>query len=120
MKFSKVLSLAPCGLLSFLIAFSGWAADYPTPKEGSWTVRDFQFHTGETLPELHLNYITLGDPAGYCFCTARAAPERIFSVTISPANYSAPDSLLTPSDTSSSFRTPSGRVNHRSRPMVCE
>jgi len=64
MKFSKVLSLAPCGLLSFLIAFSGWAADYPTPKEGSWTVRDFQFHTGETLPELHLNYITLGDPAG--------------------------------------------------------
>ena len=64
MKLSKVLSLASCGLLSFLIAFSVWAADYPAPKEGSWTVRDFQFHTGETLPELRLNYITLGDPAG--------------------------------------------------------
>jgi homoserine O-acetyltransferase len=64
MKLTKGLSLVPCGLLAFLIAFSGWAADYPAPKEGSWTVRDFRFHTGEVLPELRLSYLTVGDPSG--------------------------------------------------------
>ncbi|PVE05577.1 alpha/beta fold hydrolase [Limnohabitans sp. Rim28] len=33
-----------------------------TPKSGSWIVKDFKFHTGEVLPELRLNYTTLGDP----------------------------------------------------------
>ncbi|MBM2805885.1 MAG: hypothetical protein HW419_3778, partial [Deltaproteobacteria bacterium] len=64
MKFTKVSSLVACGLFSFLIAFSVWAADYPAPKEGSWTVRDFRFHTGEVLPELRLSYSTVGDPSG--------------------------------------------------------
>jgi hypothetical protein len=64
MKFSKVLSLAPCGLLTFLIAFSTWAADYPTPKESNWVLRDFRFNTGEVLPELKLSYFTIGDPSG--------------------------------------------------------
>lgn len=40
------------------------AADYPTPKEGDWIVRDFRFHTGETLPELRLHYTTIGAPTG--------------------------------------------------------
>lgn len=34
------------------------------PKEGSWVVRDFRFHTGEVLPELRLHYTTLGAPTG--------------------------------------------------------
>lgn len=34
----------------------------PQPREGSWVVRDFRFHTGEVLPELRLAYTTLGDP----------------------------------------------------------
>ena len=34
----------------------------PAPQSGSWTVKDFRFHTGETLPELKLAYTTLGDP----------------------------------------------------------
>ena len=33
-----------------------------TPQSGSWIVKDFKFHTGEVLPELRLNYTTLGDP----------------------------------------------------------
>ena len=33
-----------------------------TPQSGSWLVKDFKFHTGEVLPELRLNYTTLGDP----------------------------------------------------------
>ena len=40
------------------------AADYPAPKEGSWTARDFRFHTGETLPEVKLAYRTVGEPTG--------------------------------------------------------
>jgi homoserine O-acetyltransferase len=40
------------------------AADYPAPVEGDWLVRDFRFHTGETLPELRLHYITVGARTG--------------------------------------------------------
>jgi homoserine O-acetyltransferase/O-succinyltransferase len=45
-------------------AFASTAADFPAPKEGSWVVKDFRFHTGETLPELRLNYTTVGNPSG--------------------------------------------------------
>ena len=40
------------------------AAEYPAPVDGSWVVRDFNFHTGEVLPELRLDYTTIGDPKG--------------------------------------------------------
>jgi homoserine O-acetyltransferase len=64
MKLTRVLSLVACSLVSFLIAFSSWAADYPSPKEGDWVLRDFRFHTGEVLPELRLHYVTVGAPTG--------------------------------------------------------
>ena len=54
-------------VISALIVFSigaAVAADYPTPKEASWIVRDFRFHTGETLAELRLGYTTVGSPSG--------------------------------------------------------
>jgi homoserine O-acetyltransferase/O-succinyltransferase len=47
-----------------LTALPVQAADYPTPKESSWVVRDFRFHTGEVLPELRLHYTTVGAPTG--------------------------------------------------------
>jgi homoserine O-acetyltransferase len=37
-----------------------FAADYPTPTEGDYVVRDFKLTSGETLPELRLHYRTLG------------------------------------------------------------
>ena len=40
------------------------AADYPEPKPGDWIADDFKFHTGETMPELRLHYITIGEPTG--------------------------------------------------------
>ena len=63
---------ARCGalsaiLLSILLAAiseSVMAADYPPPKLGDWTARDFKFHTGETMPELRLHYTTIGEPTG--------------------------------------------------------
>ncbi len=41
-----------------------WAADFPALQEGSWTLRDFRFRSGETLPELRLHYRTIGAPSG--------------------------------------------------------
>jgi len=49
-------------LLSILSASFAFAADYPTPTEGDYTIRDFKFTSGETLPELRLHYRTLGKP----------------------------------------------------------
>src|SRR2546425_11911135 len=49
-------------LLSILAASFGSAADYSTPTEGDYTIRDFGFASGETLPELRLHYRTLGKP----------------------------------------------------------
>jgi homoserine O-acetyltransferase len=47
-----------------LISFAANAADYPAPKQGTWTARDFKFHTGEVMPELKLAYTTIGEPTG--------------------------------------------------------
>src|SRR3954449_13455454 len=49
-------------LLPILIARVTSAADYPAPTEGDFTIRDFKFQSGGTLPELRLHYRTLGKP----------------------------------------------------------
>ena len=36
------------------------AADYPTPAESEYLIRDFKFASGESLPELRLHYRMLG------------------------------------------------------------
>ncbi|HST30706.1 MAG TPA: alpha/beta fold hydrolase [Chthoniobacterales bacterium] len=36
------------------------AADYPPPTEGDFTINNFKFTSGETLPELKIHYRTLG------------------------------------------------------------
>lgn len=36
---------------------------YPNQTEADYTIHDFHFHTGDTLPELRMHYITLGKPA---------------------------------------------------------
>jgi homoserine O-acetyltransferase/O-succinyltransferase len=54
------------GLFAAAMAVSpiAHAQHEPSPRSGSWSVKDFRFHTGEVLPELKLSYTTLGDPAG--------------------------------------------------------
>jgi homoserine O-acetyltransferase/O-succinyltransferase len=49
-------------LLLIIAASSASAIDYPAPSEGDYTIRDFKFTSGETLPELRLHYRTLGKP----------------------------------------------------------
>jgi homoserine O-acetyltransferase len=64
MKHLRVLICAMWSLTFTLESLPGLAADYPAPKEGSWVVRDFRFHTGEALPGLRLHYTTVGTPTG--------------------------------------------------------
>lgn len=52
------------GVLALVLTIPSMAADYPAPKEGAWTVKDFKFNTGEVLPELRLRYLTIGNPSG--------------------------------------------------------
>jgi homoserine O-acetyltransferase len=47
-----------------VLSLAASAADYPAPKEGDWTARDFRFHTGDVMPELRLHYTTIGAPSG--------------------------------------------------------
>jgi homoserine O-acetyltransferase len=50
--FATLLLLAAVSRLS--------AADYPPPTEGDYTIHNFKFTSGETLPELKIHYRTLG------------------------------------------------------------
>ena len=49
-------------LLSVFAASFAFTAEYPTLNESDYTIRDFKFVSGETLPELRLHYRTLGKP----------------------------------------------------------
>ncbi len=64
MRVMTLLRTAAAGAALSLIALAAVAADYPAPREGDWTVKDFKFHTGDVLPELRLHYTTVGDPKG--------------------------------------------------------
>ena len=56
---------AACASLALCTAaLASIAAEFPAPRQGSWVVRDFKFHTGEVLPELKLAYQTVGNPNG--------------------------------------------------------
>src|SRR5437667_10529639 len=47
-------------LLLIIAASDMFGADYPAPTEGDYIVHDVKFTSGETLPELHLHYRTIG------------------------------------------------------------
>ena len=47
---------------ALLFALLAAAPALAQPASGTWTIRDFHFHTGETLPQLKQHYVTLGSP----------------------------------------------------------
>jgi homoserine O-acetyltransferase/O-succinyltransferase len=59
------LVLKLIGSLALVItATASMAAEFPAPKEGDWTLRDFRFRSGEVIPELRIHYTTVGAPTG--------------------------------------------------------
>ena len=50
-------------LLALAVGAAGaQATNYPAPTAGDYTIRDFHFRDGESLPEVHMHYLTLGQP----------------------------------------------------------
>jgi len=56
------MSLRIFALLPLALACSLANAAGLTPVQGDWVAPSFTFHSGETLPNLKLHYVTLGDP----------------------------------------------------------
>jgi len=56
MKFSRTALMLLMAVTSILAS----AADYPAPQQGDFVVKDFQFKSGERMPEVKLHYYTLG------------------------------------------------------------
>src|SRR5262249_5383362 len=54
--------VAPFILILVLAAHQATAQNLPSAVQGDFTIRDFKFDSGETLPELKLHYRTLGTP----------------------------------------------------------
>jgi homoserine O-acetyltransferase/O-succinyltransferase len=46
-----------------LFAAEATGAEYPAPKEASWTAKDCKFHTGDVM-DVRLHYRTIGEPTG--------------------------------------------------------
>jgi homoserine O-acetyltransferase len=57
-----MIRMLQCLVLFFLATAISPAADYPALAENDFTIRDFKFTSGETLPELHIHYRTIGTP----------------------------------------------------------
>jgi homoserine O-acetyltransferase/O-succinyltransferase len=55
-------AIAGLGLTVALTVTPAEGANYPPPKEGDFTVKDFRFASGESLPQLRIHYRTFGTP----------------------------------------------------------
>lgn len=62
---TRILLILITIVATFSLAFSQTpqSPGYPAPVEGDYTIKDFKFRSGETLPELNLHYLTIGTPA---------------------------------------------------------
>ncbi|MEN3931530.1 alpha/beta fold hydrolase [Microvirga sp. W0021] len=60
----KLLAVTALFIATVLGSLQAMAASYPEAVEHDWIIKDFKFHTGETLPELKIHYRTIGTPEG--------------------------------------------------------
>ncbi|MEA3119571.1 MAG: homoserine O-acetyltransferase/O-succinyltransferase [Paraburkholderia sp.] len=61
MNSSTVLRSACFSALAALLPSLASAQNYPAPRKGDWIAPSFTFHTGETLKDVRLHYVTIGD-----------------------------------------------------------
>lgn len=60
--FALIVLALGCLAPARVAAQAGSSATWPTPQEADYTVHNFRFQTGETLPEVRMHYRTLGQP----------------------------------------------------------
>src|SRR5579863_616737 len=61
-RVKQFIGVAFAAMLLTAIPCPAQQASTPATSEGDYVVRSFQFHSGESLPELRLHYTTLGKP----------------------------------------------------------
>lgn len=64
MRIGRIALRLACAVAAAISATAGIAAEFPKPKEGDWTIRDFRFQSGEVIPELRIHFRTVGEPNG--------------------------------------------------------
>ena len=73
--------------------FSLWAIAAPAAAQrslgGDYVIRDFRFESGETMPELRMHYITLGQPRRDASGTARNAVMVLHGTTGSGGGFTS-------------------------------
>jgi homoserine O-acetyltransferase len=67
------------------------AAQYPVPIEREFVLKDFRFTSGETLPQLHMHYRTLGEPRRDAKGIVRNAVLILHGTTGSGAQFIGPE-----------------------------
>jgi homoserine O-acetyltransferase len=67
------------------------AAEYPAPRKGDFVLRNFQFASGESLPELRIHYRTVGRPQRDAQGIVRNAILILHGTTGSGAQFLRPE-----------------------------
>jgi homoserine O-acetyltransferase/O-succinyltransferase len=67
------------------------AAGYPPPQEADFVLRDFRFHSGESLPEVRVHYLTFGRPERDANGNVRNAVLILHGTTGSSAQFLRPE-----------------------------
>jgi homoserine O-acetyltransferase len=67
------------------------AAEYPTPTEGNFVVKNFRFTSGESLPEMRIHYRTLGEPRRDSHGIVRNAVLVLHATTGTGAQFVRPE-----------------------------
>src|ERR1700739_1204476 len=61
-RFLRFVSAVVAASAFAMLASAAPQASVPATTESDFVVRDFRFHSGQSLPEAHLHYTTLGKP----------------------------------------------------------
>src|SRR5580700_493833 len=60
--FTQFLDVVLAAMIFTALPCGAQQPSAPATSEGDFVIHDFQFHSGESLPELRLHYTTLGKP----------------------------------------------------------
>lgn len=54
------------GIVALLLVAGAFPAmsEFPEPQQGNYVIENFEFESGDVLPEMNVAYMTIGDPSG--------------------------------------------------------